>query len=67
MMVQQAMYKKHKWYLTNSGASLVHLVPLASNFLCQLQVLGHDGLSLSKNGAEVGVHEVDCVVLKDLL
>jgi hypothetical protein len=52
----------------NGGASLVHLVPLASNSPCQLHVLGHDGLSLSKNGAEVGVLEqVDYVVLDDLL
>jgi hypothetical protein len=62
------MYEKHKCYLTNGGASSVHLVPFASYFPCQLHVLGHDGLSLSKNGAEVGVLEqVDCVVLEDLL
>jgi hypothetical protein len=68
MNVQQAVYKKHKCYLTNGGASSVHLVPLASKFSCQLHVPGHDGLSLSKNGAEVGVLEqVDCVVLDDLL
>jgi hypothetical protein len=68
MNVQQAVYKKHKCYLTNGGASSVHLVPLASHSPCQLQVLGHDGLSLSTNGAEVGVLEqVDCVVLDDLL
>jgi hypothetical protein len=47
---------------------LVHLVPLTSNSPCQLHVLGHDGLSLSKTGAEVGVLEhVDYVVLEDLL
>jgi hypothetical protein len=62
------MYKKHKCYLTGGGASSVHLVPLASNSPCQLHVLGHDGLSLSKNSAEVDVlKQVDCVVLDDLL
>jgi hypothetical protein len=68
MNVQQAVYKKHKCYLTNGGASSVDLVPLASNSPCQLHVLGHDGLSLSKNGAEVGVlKQVDCVVSEGLL
>jgi hypothetical protein len=60
--------QEHKCYLTNGGASSVHLVPLASNSPCQLHVLGHNGLSLSKSGAEVGVLEqVDCVVLDDFL
>jgi hypothetical protein len=68
MNVQQAVYKKHKCYLTNGGASSVHLVSLASNSPCQLHVLGHDGFLLSKSGAEVGVFEqVDIVVLDDLL
>jgi hypothetical protein len=62
------VYKKYKCYLTNGGASSVILLSLASNSPCQLHVLGHDGLSLSKNGAEVGVLEqVDRVLLKDLL
>jgi hypothetical protein len=68
MNVQQAVYKKHKCYLTNGEASLVHLVPLASNSPCQLHVLGHDGLLLSKNGAKVGVLEqVDRIVFSDFL
>jgi hypothetical protein len=68
MNVQQVVYKKHKCYLINGGTSPVHLVPLASNSPCQLHVLGHDGLSLGKNGAEVGVlKQMDCVVLDDLL
>jgi hypothetical protein len=67
MNVQQAaVYKEHN--LTNGGASSIHLVPFASNSPCQLHILGHDGLSLGENGAEVGVLEqVDRVVLSDLL
>jgi hypothetical protein len=43
--------------LTNGGASSVHLVPFASNSPCELHIIGHDGLSLGENGAEVGVLE----------
>jgi hypothetical protein len=69
MNVQQAaVYKEHKCYLTNGGASSVHLVPFASDSPCHLHILGHDGLSLGKNGTEVGVLEqMDRVVLSDLL